>query len=441
MKGEEVTLGDEKIAVNTQIALTAEELIHSKKALRKLDTRLLPIIVILYVGSLMDRGFGYSYVLHILHNSGASSKHTVEETCMLQAVAKTASLFIVFRSILGAVEAGFSPGMVAYLPYWYTREEIGFRMGVFFASLPISAMVGSPLAGALASVKSSLKPYQMIFLVEGGITLIFGVASYFILENYPETCTILTTEEKTVLLKKLRADQGLATRSKLSFWGAVRAIFDWKTAIYCIGNLAIINGLNFVGIFGPTLLKGLGYSSVTATYMTGIPGAAGLISLIASLYIPKRVPLFVNIIAMLGFETAALFLMYFGSGKTLKIIAFVCVGIGLYPSFPIFLSWMSVNQGGIGKRLVVSAVVFSIGNLSGAIIPVMLTTKYLPRFTLGYMFIAGFNLLTIVLTFILAMYFKKVNSNRDKHAEDVSHLTEVEQEQLYDDHPQFRYIL
>ncbi|OMH80569.1 hypothetical protein AX774_g5989, partial [Zancudomyces culisetae] len=69
---------------------------------------------------------GYGHVLRVLHHSGATFEHPLEKS-QTKAAAKNATVFIVFRSILGAVESGFAPGMIAFLPYWYTREEVGFR--------------------------------------------------------------------------------------------------------------------------------------------------------------------------------------------------------------------------------------------------------------------------------------------------------------------------
>ncbi|OMH81467.1 putative tartrate transporter [Zancudomyces culisetae] len=254
MKGDEIELGKEEVTLNTQVVLTEEEIRYSKKILKKLDTRLLPMLVVLYVGSFMDRtNIGAALVNGLIDglklDSGLQTLVTSifyvfyvsleipsnvllkkikprnwftfisvswSIICMLQAIAKTPAVFIVFRALLGAIESGFSPGIVAYLPYWYTRGELGLRMSIFFSALPVAGIIGNPIAAGLASLKTSLEPYQMIFLVEGAATLVCGVVAFFILQNYPETCTFLTIEERDVLVKKLKADQGLATKAKLS---------------------------------------------------------------------------------------------------------------------------------------------------------------------------------------------------------------------------------
>ncbi|OMH81557.1 putative tartrate transporter [Zancudomyces culisetae] len=361
--------------------------------------------------------------------------------CMLQALAKTSTVFIVFRALLGAVESGFAPGMLAYLPYWYTRDEIGFRMSIFFASIPVAGIIGNPIAAGLASLKTSLKPYQMIFLVEGAATILFGIASFFILQNYPETCTFLTIEERDVLVKKLKADQGLATKAKLSVMSSIKAIFDWKTGVYCFGLFTINNCVNLISIFGPTLMKALKFSSVNSTYLATVPCVAGLIAIIISYFIPKRVPLYARVAAMNAMGAIFLALLAFGKGLFLRMFSFTLFGFFVYPAIPIFLSWLSVNQGGIAKRLIVSAIAFSCGNISGAIIPTMFTTKHAPNFVSGFVFILSSMVILVVLVLALAIYYTKENEKKTNNPIDVSHLSEDEQQMMYNNHPQFRYTL
>ncbi|OMH79052.1 putative tartrate transporter [Zancudomyces culisetae] len=361
-------------------------------------------------------------------------------TCMLQALAKSALVMIILRTLLGAFDAGFSPGIIAYLPYWYTREEIGSRMSIFFASLPLSGIIGSPLAAALVSIKSNLHPFQMIFLVEGGITLICGIVAIFLIQDYPETCTMLTNEERAVLLKKLSADQGLASKTTLNFKTIINSMLDWKTVVYCMGSLGIANGLITYGYFGPTLMVSLGYSGVNATYLTILPSALGVVAIIGSIFIPKRIPMYVVIVSMMLIATTFGTIMAFAKGKTIRLIAFTLGGF-TNPAFPIFLSWMSINQGGIGKRLVVSAVCFAFGNAAGAVVPFMFTTKYSPSYTIGFVYNIACGVIGMVLIFFMAQYFKSENARRDKSPVDITHLSEDEQMLLYDAHPNFRYTL
>ncbi|OMH82030.1 putative transporter [Zancudomyces culisetae] len=481
MVKEEVFVYDDedKAVINTEVILTDTEQKMAKSITRRLDIRLMPVLMLLYVGSYMDRSnIGAALVnglradlkltkaeealvtasFYIFYTTLELPANVILKkfrprywfsliaglwsvACMLQALAKSGGLIIMFRSILGAVESGFTPGVFAYLPYWYTRDEVGARMSLFFGALPISVLIGSPLAAGLASVKGTLEPYQMIFIVEGAVTFMIAVLSFFILQDYPETCKFLSYDQRKLLVKRLRADQGLATKSKLTLKSTIRAIFDWKVLLFCAANFGCITGINTVSIFGPTLMKGLGYSSVRATYLATLPGALGVVGIIITLFIPKRIPLTTQFFVFQTISVVFYTILTFSKNGTLRLISFALSGLGIYPSFPIFLSWVSVNQGGIGKRLMVSAAIFTIGNVTGAVIPVMFTATYAPHYYLGNAATIGLLGLSILLTAVMVVHYAKVNKQKEQNPIDVSHLSEEEQILLYDDHPAFRYTL
>ncbi|OMH84463.1 High-affinity nicotinic acid transporter [Zancudomyces culisetae] len=160
--------------VNRSFVLTNDEQYILKRALKKVDLRVFPIMYCLYLAGAMDRGNVGAALINGMRtglnltsvqegsiNSLFFITYVAMEpfanvllkklrpsiwfpfigigwsvTCMCMAAAKNATHAIIIRLILGAFEAGFTPGLITYMGYWYTREELGPRMSVMFSALP-----------------------------------------------------------------------------------------------------------------------------------------------------------------------------------------------------------------------------------------------------------------------------------------------------------------
>ncbi|PVU88178.1 hypothetical protein BB559_005696 [Furculomyces boomerangus] len=470
---------EKKYAINSEIEFTDREIRILKKCTRKIDLRVLPIVIILYICSLIDRSnigaaivnglvtelklspveeknvTAIFYVFYILCETPSNillkkfKPHVWfaiigsgwSLTCIGLAFAHTGALFIVLRSILGALEAGLMPGVVGYLSYWYSRKELGFRMTLFFMAVPISGIIGSPIAGALASLKiGMLKSYQCIFFFEGIATLIICIASYFLVQDYPDKVGFFTEEERSLVLCRLNSELGMASKSRISLKQTIKAFMDWKIWVFALMFFGVTNGFIVVSIFSPTLVKSLGYSSIKATYLAIIPSIGGFIGMVIVLNLIGKVKYWILLVVfsltiVLGYTVTA-----FGKGKILRLVFLGVAGLGANGITPIALSWMNINQGGIYKGMVASAFVVSVGSIAGVVSPTFYVAKYGPKYTYGSIFTICVSLMMTVLTIILVLYFKYENDRRDKNPVDVSYLTEDEQRELNDLHPQFRYI-
>jgi MFS family permease len=119
-----------------------------------------------------------------------------------------ASLYAL-RLLLGVAEAGFFPGVILYLTYWFPNRIRGQIMGLFYLGVPFSLVIGSPLSGFLLGMRpiSPLQNWQWMFLIEGFLAVIAGFATYWYLDNKPASAKWLPGAEKQALMDTLSREE------------------------------------------------------------------------------------------------------------------------------------------------------------------------------------------------------------------------------------------
>jgi MFS family permease len=215
-------------------------------AVARVRSRVVPYMMLLYVVSFLDRAnisfakqamqtsvgiseqtyalaaglFFVSYSLCgfpsnlILHRIGA--KRWLSFLLVGWGLASMATMFVtssasfyVLRIFLGILEAGFFPGAVLYLTYWFPGRVRAEIMGLFYLGVPISLIVGGPLSGLLLDLHSfaGLLGWQTMFLVEGSFAVVLGICSFWFLEDKPADARWLPEDEKNALTECLTHEE------------------------------------------------------------------------------------------------------------------------------------------------------------------------------------------------------------------------------------------
>src|SRR5246127_489780 len=117
--------------------------------------------------------------------------------------------FYVLRFLLGVAEAGFFPGIILYLTYWYPAEYRARFMAAFAVAVPVSTVIGAPVSGLLLGLDglAGLKGWQWLFIIEGVPSLLLGIVTWFYLTDKPEHANWLKPEQKVWLAAKLNAEK------------------------------------------------------------------------------------------------------------------------------------------------------------------------------------------------------------------------------------------
>lgn len=123
--------------------------------------------------------------------------------------AHTPTSLYVLRFLLGVCEAGFYPGVLLYLTYWFPAEQRARATGLFYLGVPLSLVFGSPLSGWLLTHHDmfGLMNWQWMFLVEGLAATVIGIVALFFLDSRPSEAKWLSSEEKQALTAILDAEE------------------------------------------------------------------------------------------------------------------------------------------------------------------------------------------------------------------------------------------
>lgn len=184
--------------------------------------------------------------------------------------------FYVMRVLLGIAEAGFFPGVMLYLTYWFTRRQRAAAMGMFLAAVPVANIVGAPLGGAILELDGAagLHGWQWMFIVEGLPAVFLAVVVWKLLPNGPRDAKWLSEEQAGRLEAHLRAEQeaGAAESGTHSFAGVLRDKFIvLAIAIYFCHQIAVYSLTYFL----PTIIESWGeMSSLTIGLITALPWVA-----------------------------------------------------------------------------------------------------------------------------------------------------------------------
>ena len=191
-----------------------------------------------------------------------------------------AASFHALRFMLGVTEAGFFPGIIYYLTFWFPQRERARAIALFMTATSFAGVIAGPLSGVLLTLHGmgGLSGWQWMFLLEGIPAIVMGIAAWRYLPDGPAEATWLTAGERDALHAALDEDSG--TR-KLAHADLLPAILSVRVWILTLFYFLFAFGLYGISFWLPQILKGFGTMSILAVgFASAIPFAAGGIAMV-----------------------------------------------------------------------------------------------------------------------------------------------------------------
>jgi D-galactonate transporter len=196
-------------------------------------------------------------------------------------VTNSTTLFVL-RFLLGAFEAGFFPGIILYLSYWYPARYRAARTSWIFAAMASAGVVGGVAAGTIMSLMDSLfalRGWQWLFIVEGLPAIILGFIALYWLTDNPERATWLSRDERDYIMEELDRDRtGRDTEEVSTLRSAMKSPLLYLMCFVYFTLCSVTMALNF---WLPTLVKETGVRSLTHTgLLVALPYVIGVVAII-----------------------------------------------------------------------------------------------------------------------------------------------------------------
>jgi len=386
---------------NDSPQLAVEEALYRKVALR-----LIPLLLACYVVAYLDRvnvGFaklqmmdqlGFSDTVYglgagmffigyflfevpsniILHRMGARvwigrimiSWGLISAAMMF---VTTPMMFYVMRFFLGVAEAGFFPGIILYLTYWYPAERRARITAIFMTGIAIAGVIGGPVSGIIMKYTNGIygwQGWQWMFLLEGLPSVALGLVVIMMLDDRIVHAKWLTEEERALLAQNIAKDE--AHKEDESFGRIISSGRVWLCAAIYFSYVMGVYGVSF---FLPTIIKSMGHTDVVEIgLISSIPYSVSVVVMLLVARSADRTGerrWHVAIPGVLGAVGLSLSVVLAKDG-TLAIAALTLGLSGIMTTLPLFWSLPTAFLAGTGAAAGI-ALINSLGNLAGFVSP------------------------------------------------------------------------
>jgi ACS family tartrate transporter-like MFS transporter len=182
-----------------------------------------------------------------------------------------ASDFYWVRFLLGAAEAGFYPGVVLYLQYWFPPRKVAQMNALFGCGGTLGVVIASPISGALLGRKGffGMESWRSMFVLEALPAVLLGSAAFFLLTSRPEQASWLSEEERNWLSRATRPAE--AANSGVPGESIWRGIFDLRVLMISVIYFGAAAALIVAGVWAPLMIQQLGFSPLQIGFLNSAP--------------------------------------------------------------------------------------------------------------------------------------------------------------------------
>ncbi|KAI2861242.1 hypothetical protein CBS63078_7960 [Aspergillus niger] len=414
----------------------------AKKVLRRIDMRIMPLVLGLYTLQLLDKNsLSYAALMGIKEDTGLTGNHfgymfgEIPAAFLMQRVPMAKYLGVMsmlwgtvvtlhavchdfgglaaVRFLLGSIEVCTTPAILYITSSWYTHSEQVTRVAIWYSTSGWAQVFGGFFAWAINQAPGF--KWESLFIFYGGLTFVTGVIIFFLLAASPIDASWLSDDEKVIALERVRANKTGAEMWAFN-WDQLKESFC-DPRLYLIFLVMVSTGLPNGGLtaFGPTIISGFGFDTNTTTLLSMAPGACAAIGTVLATVVIKctnrtfggifvMILGCVGVIMMLTIPEEANAARYGGYILTMQ-----------YPNaILVVLAFITAGVGGSTKKVAFGAsyqLGYAVGNICG---PQTFRANEAPNYYTAKFTMLAFLVFTAILLASIGILHRHWNYKRDR---------------------------
>ncbi|GDX04880.1 4-hydroxyphenylacetate permease [Buttiauxella sp. WJP83] len=433
---------------------------RQQAVIKKLFRRLIIFLFVLFVFSYLDRiNIGFAgltmgkdlgltstmfglattlfYVMYVICGvpsnimlSIVGARRWIAVLMVVWGIASTATMFAtgpgslyVLRMLVGIAEAGFLPGLLLYLTFWFPAQYRARANALFMIAMPVTMALGSLASGYILNMDGllNLKGWQWLFLLEGFPSVILGLVVWFWLDDSPSKAKWLTDDDKACLNEMLEADRLNIIKTQQSAnvgltpqRSMLRELFTPVIMLYTLAYFCLTNTLSALSVWTPLILRSFNQESnnITIGLLSAIPQICTIVGMI---WWSKRSDRFnerkIHTLLPYLFAAAGWILTASSTNPMLQFTGIVMASAGAFAAMVIF--WTTPDQSiSLQARALGIAVINATGMTGAALGPLLMgwMKDVTGNFNAGIYMVAGFLVLGAIVISLIPM--KKAAQSR-----------------------------
>lgn len=408
--GDMLSVKDLESSISQQVGGVATVDVQDSRLLRKVDWRIVPIMLACYFLQFLDKVLiNYANVMGLARDLNMTGNDfswmataffigfAVAEfpqgyllqkfplgkvlgfnvlcwgiTICCSAAVKTFAGMVALRTLLGCFEACISPALVMSTSQWYTKREAGPRYGIWYCGLGAGQIIGGLISFAAqhGAVGSSFGGWRIMMVAVGAFNIVVATIVLLFLPDTVDSAKFLSAEEKACIHQKLALDQGGNGKKVFRAASLWELVADAQVWLLFLLTILIVIPSGVITTFSATLIRGFGYGPKQAALLNMPSGIVSIAStLMCTFAILRGFPRWLSIILLLIPTVIGAGLMSFidADNQAGKLAGIYLINFIVAP-LAIIYTWVGANTMGYTKRVATNATVaiaFSIANIIG----------------------------------------------------------------------------
>lgn len=297
-------------------------------------------------------------------------------------LASTATLFAsdatslyLLRILVGITEAGFLPGVLLYLTFWFPAAYRARANALFMIAMPFTAGFGSAVSGLILGLDGTwgLHSWQWLFLLEGMPSVVMGLVVFGYLDDQPQRAGWLDAEEKRNLARALAADAPTASRPAEKPAGLMRELLSPTVILFSLVYFCLVNTLAMIAVWTPLIIKSFNASgsNVTIGLLASIPQICTIVGMLLwGMHSDRTRERLWHLVLPMLFAAAGWMCTAWSSHPLVQLLGVCMASSGSYTAMSIF--WTTPDQAlSFQARAVGIAAINAVGNLGSALNPLV----------------------------------------------------------------------